>query len=293
MVTNVLLVKDCLKIPYNRLQNDNGNISGFQIFAQCWNSGKFLAGLRYGEEVYEFDQQGNWKSTSTKTHLAIAIFDPDTKSWNMVNCPDISDMALIELRNPYRPDRNNHMALFQDCLYFNGEGPLQKYDFQKREWQNLDIPAQSGCDLFTVAGHLFATDANSILEITNGGQGVSILASTRRRPGQSALDSLDNLGFASAFLGGAPSPPELFSGPDSSVCANIGNRVFSWDGKDWHELFVLNFSQPPEVFETSVVFRSIPFFGSHGPGSLWIWDEMAVPTAIGTVRQCETAPGHY
>jgi hypothetical protein len=126
--------------------------------------------------------------------------------------------------------------------------------------------------LFTVAGHLFATDENTILEITDGGQGTRILASTRRRPAESTLDSLDNLGSPSPIAGGKPSPPELFSVPDHSICANIGNKVFSWDGNDWHEFPAPNLSQPPEIFQDAILFRSIPSFGSDNPANLWIWE---------------------
>ncbi len=265
--TNILLVNRFLKIPVDRLQTNDA--SGIQIFAERWCEGKLLIGLHYSEPVYEFDQQGNWKSTSYASRLVIAIFDPDTGNWDLVKCPDLDEINLIKLR---LQNASCRMVLFQGSLFSCEAGQLQKFDFRQRQWQNLEIPAQSSYDLFTVAGHLLATDANTILEITDDGNGTRILASTRRHPAESVLDSLDDLGFRLPLAGGAPSPPELFSGPDRSIYASIGKKIFSWNGKDWREVFNLNLSEPPEIFTDAVVFRSIPSWGSDDHAHLWIWN---------------------
>lgn len=264
--TNILLVNRFLKVPYDQIQGND--VSGIQIFAERWCEGKLLIGLQYREQVYEFDHQGNWKSTSNKSRVVIAIFNPNTADWEMVKCPDASEIDLVELR---MQSDDHRMILFQGNLFSCGEGRLQKFDFRQRQWQNLEIPERGSYDLFAVAGHLLATDANTILEIIGGGNGTRILASTRRRPVKSALDSLDNLGSPSPLGGGRPLPPELFSVSDHSIYANIGSKIFSWDGNDWHELSTPNLSQLPEIFQDAVIFRSMPSFGSDDPANLWIW----------------------
>jgi len=266
--TNILLVTRFLKIPVDGLQGND--ISGIQIFAERWCEGKLLVGLSYSETVYEFDQQGNWKSTSSKSRVVIALFNPGTGNWDMVYCPEASEFDVIRLNLLHD---NHRMVLFQGDLFSSEEGQLQKFDFRQRVWKNLEIPQQSSYDLFVVDGHLLATDANTILEVTDGGNGTRILASTRRRPAESALDQLDTLGFHSSFAGGAPSPPELFSSPDHSICANIENKIFCWNGQDWREVLTLRLSQPPEIFEDTIVFREVPNLGSDDRPTLWIWSK--------------------
>jgi Ca2+-binding EF-hand superfamily protein len=240
------------------------------VIAHHWVERKLFLDFQYRASVDLLGENGRVIGGRNVAGSAIAIFNPDTESWDMVNCPEISEISLFELRIK---SANNRLALFHGDLFSCENGPLQKFDFQKREWRNLEIPEQDGYDLFTVAGHLFATDDNTILEITDGGQGTRILASTRRRPVKSALDSLDNLGSPSPLAGGKPLPPELFSVSDHSICASIGNKIFSWDGNDWHELSTPNLSQPPEIFQDAIIFRSSPAYGSDGPANLWLWEK--------------------
>gem|GEM_PF-5280231 len=68
-----------------------------------------------------------------------------------------------------------------------------------------------------------------------------------------------------------------------SIAESGTNRVYSWDGTDWHELFSLNASQPPDVFEDVVVFRS-GFSSPGGQSTLWLWDKTA-PAPIPWVAQ--------
>ena len=206
----------------------------------------------------------------------------------MVNCPEISEISMVGLR---MQGDNNRMALFHGDLFSCENGPFQKFNFQKREWQKLEIPEQESYDLFTVAGHLFATDENTILEITDGGQGTRILASTRRRPAQSALDLLDNLGSPSPLAGGKPLPPEVFSVSDHSICASIGNKILSWDGNDWHEFPAPNISQPPEIFQEAVIFHSIPSYASDNPANLWIWERNQPAPELALSERPKPPPG--
>ena len=276
IVTKVIGVDKFFPIPKERVI-DFGNSERISpagititVTAHHWFEGKVFLDFQYSASIDLLDEKGTEIGVRNVAGSAIAIFNPDTENWDMVNCPEISDISMVELR--MRSD-HNRMALFHGDVFSSENGPLQKFDFQKREWQNLEIPEQDGYELFTVAGHLFATDDNTILEITDGGQGTRILASTRRRPVKSALDSLDNLGSPSPFGGGRPLPPELFSVSDHSIYANIGSKIFSWDGNDWHELSAPNLSQPPEIFKDAVIFRSIPSYSSDNPANLWIWEK--------------------
>ena len=184
------------------------------------------------------------------------------------------------------------MALFHGNLFSTEEGSLQKFDFRTQEWRTLEIPGSGNCDLFTVAGHLFATDNNSIFEISYDGQ-ARILASTRRRPSTSALDSFENLGFRSPLGWGRSSPPELFSGPNQTTYADIGKKIFNWTGTDWREVLNLNISLPPEIFGNAVLFRSIPSYGSDDDAKLWIWDGNASTPELVLLDRPQPHPGIF
>jgi len=276
IANNVIEVNKFIPIPKDRII-DLGNFERISppgiditVIAHHWFERKLFLNFQYSASIDLLDEKGTAIGGRNVAGSAIAIFNSDTESWDMVNCPEISEISLFELRIK---SADNRLALFQGELFSSENGPLQEFNFQKREWRNLEIPEQDGYELFTVAGHLFATDDNTILEITDGGRRTRVLASTRRRPVKSALDSLDNLGSPSPFAGGKPLPPELFSISDHSIYADIGNKIFSWDGNDWHELSMLNLSQPPEIFQDAVIFRSIPSYSSDSPANLWIWEK--------------------
>jgi len=239
VVTNTLLIKNCLKLPLERFGVTN--ISSTVIFVYRWSEGKLL--------------QGFLRDNYYDGKPAVAIFNPRTGDWQMIECPEDyyhSGNWFIEANRI-----GLSLELFQGELYLKVGSQIQKYDSNTKQWEVLNVPAKISSVLFAINGRLFVVSDESIFEITDGGKGTHILASTRRRPAASALDSLDSLGS-----------PILFLGTNNSVCTSIGNKVFNWNGNDWHELFTLNFSQPPEVFQDTIIFRSI-----GDPANLWIWEK--------------------
>jgi len=80
------------------------------------------------------------------------------------------------------------IELFDNSLFLSFSGQIHKYNFKTRQWQILDFPGQKQSRLFAIDGHLYAANDETILEITDGGKGTRLLASTRRRPAASALD---------------------------------------------------------------------------------------------------------
>jgi len=123
-------------------------------------------------------------------------------------------------------------------------GQIRKYDFQNQRWQVLPISDGGNYELFAVNAQLYAANQNLIFEIVDGGNGTRLMASNRRRPAASVLDTQD--------LG----TPTLFAGPDHSLRVSTKNKIFTWTGDDWREVCAAPpASSQPEVFMDGVLFR--------------------------------------
>jgi hypothetical protein len=266
IVTNILLVKNNLKIPLEQLKGTD--VHELTINSTRWSDGKLILDLRFlatvddGATPIAPHREDNGmlviplKVGGGTPQVAFAVFDSTNGKWETIFFPEqFAGSGAFRL---FSWNKSGLCCeLFQGNFYLSEGGQVKKYDFKTRQWGTLNIPSQNNSQLYAIDGRLFTANEESIIEITDGGKGTHILAGTRRRPAASALDSLGGLGS-----------PVLFSGLNRSLCAIVGKKVFSWDGNDWREIFTLNFSQPPEVFEDAVIVRSI---SSVDPANLWIF----------------------
>ncbi len=269
--TNIVTVTKFLPIPYNQLSN---NGKGIQIFAERWSEGKLLAGLEYHQYRSGFDMNRNW-TTANITLSAIAILNPTNQSWDFIGCPESpgADMGLRVLEND-----TERLILFRGNLYSCLDGPLQEFDFRTQSWRMLEAPGADKSFLFALNDHLYAANDNAIFEIADSGN-TRIMASTRRRPAITTLDSLDNFRAV-----------QMFAGPDQSVCASIGQKIYRWDGDDWREILTANASEPPDIFDEAVVFRDLPSFNSDEPERLWIWTKSDAPPELALAGKSRPHP---
>lgn len=285
-----MVVNRFFKIPCDRLQGND--ISGIQIIAQCWCEGKLLINLKYGVTIHEFDNKGTWKGTGSGVpESAIAIFDPSAEKWDIVTDP-VDDFQTLDWTNRSREIEYSFHddILFRDDLFLSEDDWIKKFDFRNREWHTLPLSKQEVNRLFAVEGHLFAVSGNAISEITDDEKGTRILASTRRRPAVAVLDSLNDLGS-----------PVLFAGPNKFLRACIGNKIYSWDGKDWPEIFDFGFIPQTEVFEEGVLFKQgIHFFPYEPPGvqdkhynieTLWILQKDQSKPELCLYEKAKKEPG--
>src|SRR5262249_25003742 len=123
---------------------------------------------------------------------------------------------------------------------------MRRFNLKTRRWEQLKFPGQQLAQLFTLNQRLYAANGESIYEILVGGQSTRVLASCRRRPPASALDSLETLRWAT-----------LLPGPDNTLRALVGGKVYAWDGRDWSELFSLSAAKA-EVYDDATLLRSLP-----------------------------------
>ncbi|HXI71292.1 MAG TPA: hypothetical protein VNN22_13125 [Verrucomicrobiae bacterium] len=234
VVTNVLLVKKFLPIPMDGLPGDK--ISGATITAHHWVEGKLLLDFQYGAFAYAFDEKGNWKSTRNVTFPAIAILDPASEHWQVISCPE----AELSGQNHFY----HRSTLLNGELFVSDSGQIKKYDSPSRQWQVLPVSDGNNYELFTVSGRLYAANENAIFEIIDGGKSSRILASARRQPPVSALDTHD--------LG----KPSMFEGPGHSLRVSTRNGMFTWTGNDWREEAAkLQGLFPPQIFTDGILFQ--------------------------------------
>ncbi|HEY4416806.1 MAG TPA: CsgG/HfaB family protein [Verrucomicrobiae bacterium] len=222
-VTNIMVVGKFLTIPTNGLPDDWYE-AGFKtkIIAHHWYGEKLLLDFEYEFISVLFDPRGNGDyHTPTGNLPAIALFDPATEHWDIVRCPE-ADADYMSKNTFY------HRSAFWRGELFNSDGKkIQKYDAQSHQWVNLPVSDGNNYELFVVNGGLYAANANTIFEITDGGKGSHILASRKRQPPASILDTQE--------LG----TPVLFEGPESSLRAGVGKKIFTWKNGDWSEDFTV------------------------------------------------------
>ncbi len=253
--TNLLWVRKFFKIPTERLKA-KGRFEP-QVFLHRWREGKLWLGLHYGDDM------GRGADADT----AAAAWDPHNGEWEIVPGPVDRVAGDFELFNgalywisgwweqkgnephsgdaasPDSADRRHARPLKPGVYELAHE--LQKYDLKTRHWETLPFPGQALARLVTVNGRLFATSDESILEILDGGKGARILASCRRRPAVSVLDSLQNLGS-----------PTLFAGANNSLWGLVGSKVYSWEGDNWSTVLDLQYGAVADAHQDGIVFRA-------------------------------------
>ncbi|HWY30026.1 MAG TPA: hypothetical protein VNX46_04695 [Candidatus Acidoferrum sp.] len=236
IVTNIITVNQFFPIPLDRLYhlNDGEKVSnaGATITAHHWFEGRLLLNFQYNVLLELRDEKNVLLDNRTVAGDAIGLFDPVTQRWSIIDCPESDGIAHIMAQNNFY----HRSALLHDELFTCDEKQIKQYDFQNQQWILLNISDGNNYELFALNGHLYAASQNTIFEITNGGKETRTLASKRRQPPLSALDTED--------LGA----PTLFEGPGHSLRVSTRNKIFTWTGDDWREIC----AAPPSVFPPSI-----------------------------------------
>ena len=138
--------------------------------------------------------------------------------------------------------------------------------------------------MFTVHDRLYAVTQNLIVELLDLGARTKILASNRRQPPVSALDT-EHLGT-----------PALFAGPDHSLRAYAASRIFAWNGTDWRMLCSApQTPAPPVISDEGVLFTAN---GWNGPAGVWRLSsdsdrlELCLAEPPRNMGRASASPGH-
>lgn len=191
-------------------------------------------------------------------HSAIAVFDPGADAWEVFRCPGKTDNTVARGQPVFlggEPESSLCFQPFGGALYISQwTEPLRKFDLKTRRWEILPIPVEKPTQLFSINARLYGANDEAIFEILEGGHSTRLLASSRRRPVSSRLDSFHSLGEVI-----------LFPGTANSVRAFVGGKVFAWDGQDWNQTAAFHNASPPSIFEDAALFRC-----QDPSASLWL-----------------------
>jgi Ca2+-binding EF-hand superfamily protein len=212
IITNVLTVDRFSPIPLQGLTtNKMGNIA---ILAHHLVENKLLLDCKYDSPIVTFDTNGHW-NVRYATFPCLAVLDLNSMQWKVVACPETRDMA--------GSGYYHCSTLWRDALYTSRGNHIQKYDFETTAWKTLEVSDGGNAELFNVNDHLYGANDISVYEILDGGERTRLLASNRRNPPMSALDS--------EVLG----TPTLFEGAGHSLRLATSTGIFSWTGADWRK----------------------------------------------------------
>jgi hypothetical protein len=227
VASNVVSVKHFLELPASRLKASRVTYYDFpEIVGQRLLEGKLVLDVNYsGHFSYGQDPM-----------VAVVVLDLETEQWDVVGCFN-ADFADSARRREWRTTLHN------GAIFTSNGGHIRCFDLKQRAWRNLDILANGTYDLFAVNGRLFAANDSAILEIIEGGKSVRVLASTRRNPPASALDSLAQLMWVS-----------LFSGDEGRLMAYVGGGVYGWVDGNWQRQAGAGFPSLVEPFDDGVLF---------------------------------------
>ena len=236
---DVLVARRFFRIPQEPA--DDG--PELRIFAHRWREDRLWLDLRYDDNL---PSQRLPSMPRTARSAAAGAWNPQNEKWEIIPYPDPGQlMGMMKFGSAGVAEKGLYFEIFNRHLYVGESSGIKKYDFDRRRWESLALPGQSLPQLFAFGGHLYSTTTVGISEILDDGRSTRLLASTRRRPAATALDSL-------ATLDG----PALFPGPGGALRAQVGNKIYSWNGRDWIEFLSLPFCEQPEVFEHGAVLRS-------------------------------------
>jgi len=225
----VLLVKEFLRIPV--APPAGGKAVALRICSHRVSEGKLLLDLNYWDE-------------RPAERFAAAIWNPRADTWEVTDYfpadgpTDISPFGLLAAETDLR------LELYQGALYQSDSKAIKRFNSNGKAWQLLPLARQKFAQLFAVNGHLYATDEDSIFEIEADGQSTRLLASCRRRPVASILDSLATLERVT-----------LFPGASNTLRAVIGSKVFTWNDRDWVEDLALDFRPQVDGFGDGIIMR--------------------------------------
>jgi hypothetical protein len=274
--TNVMTVGTFIPIPTDNLfpLQSHERLDSFHITITTHQAieGKLLFDLHDTASVVSDIAHGRNLDGS-----AVALFDPPTKKWTVIDCPP--DDLASQNKFYYRT------TILNDELFHSDDGKIWKYDKAGAQWQPLAVSDGNNYELFAINGHLYAANESVILEISSDGKATHLLASVRRQP---PISSLDTTGLGT---------PTLFEGPGHSLRVCTDRSIYTWNGKDWDTNFNPPSSPyPPDVFPGGVLFRtetSMSFLALEtNTLRLCLWQKQSNPQIVSGGPQYEipTAP---
>lgn len=132
------------------------------------------------------------------------------------------DIVVFEPQHPRQPDTD----ALGDTVVIKGSGLLKTYDLRTKSQRNLTIAVDDDARPSFVNDRLFMVSTSSLALVDLKSGSTRVLASTRRRPPQTPMDTLDSL-----------HPALLFPGPANTWRLQAGRDYYALGGNQaWSKL---------------------------------------------------------
>lgn len=255
------VVMHYIPAPTNQLPVSR-DMSGIRIFAHHVIKDKLWLGY-----TCEATNSMRWSGPGglIARKVALGILDLRNNQWEIVPLPDnripmdfvMLDGTVYLLCGWYvdgalagkdeRPAPHSRLAEVRtkNSTMFGTTCEIMACDMSARTWRSLPFPSGSYSGIFVVAGRLFLVSTDSLQEYEPGSQTLRVLASSKRRPALTVLDTIDRLRAST-----------IFPGSGSQVCVFVNKQVYGLEKGDWKLLSPRFFDWTPSVFEDGVLLRS-------------------------------------
>ena len=213
---NVLTAARFWTLPYTALGSERPQ--NVAIHACCFRERRLWLAVRFDELASNPGKQSYFGRG------VLFAVDPDTLR---------SDAYVLDPKSFQLPPRtlggpaDRSFEIHKDWLYVSSLGAVKRFSLQAKTWQDLPIPFEGHARVSVIDDRLLCSTDDSIFELAPDGKEVRLLASTRRRPAQTALDNLNKYGR-----------PPLLKGPAGATLAVIQGKLYEREPEaaDWKEL---------------------------------------------------------
>ncbi|NBV23280.1 MAG: hypothetical protein EBS05_15335 [Proteobacteria bacterium] len=212
--------------------------------------------------------------------LALVAVQPDTLRTQTYPLPK-SGVKLPAHDGMARPFFPGYVA-WQGQVHLQLGDKLMRLKLNSGRWDELPVAVPDNSNLSVAHGRLYVSTADSILELNEAGDGTRLLASTRRRPAETPLDTLGTL---------AATP--MFPGPGGVVRVVVNLRLFEHDPRtrNWREIAPPP-QQPTLLHEQNATFATRGFsmgrqnwYGMFDDESEWSYFFDTIPPSPGISPQ--------
>lgn len=246
--TNILVVKKFVGIPQKLLNNGRPRetIQELKVINFRAGADRLWFDVRYNNSyAYYFANGMGWGSEEN----AISMFcDLQGDGWDLIPYPPAEGV-------PANRRVVESAAWLPEAIYVSGWEYVRRYDFAAKRWDKFPAPWQTPPRLFVVHDRLFGANDEALFEIRDAGRKVEILASSRRRPAATALDSVGSL-----------RSPTVFPGPRGSIRAHAAGKIYAWNDQEWIEFFTASISEVLVAREGTLLIGA----RAGSPGGAWV-----------------------
>ena len=168
--------------------------------------------------------------------------------------------------------------VWRDQLFVSIRGGIKRYSFRNQTWDDLSVPTSGR--LTVLDGRLFAATDDTIAELSTDGNSQTLLASARRRPPTTILDSLEHYG--ERFY-----QPPIFRGPGGAVTTRIHDVLYTLNAQkaDWAELAELP-QVPTSASKTSTEPQNVFLYAT----AEWRTNRLLLPGDQGSIAMWQPQP---